>query len=238
MHTPTMAAAAAQELSLPRRLVAEALGTGFLLTAVVGSGILGQRLAGGNTAIALLVNALATAAALFALIEWFAPVSGAHFNPVVTAALAVRGDISRRAAIAYVPAQVWGAVTGVAVADLMFGEPVWSWSTSPRHGGAQLLGEFVSTFGLVGAVWVCSRTRPSKVAGVVATYIGAAFWFTPTDFANPAVTVARALTNTFSGIRPADVPGFVLAEIIGVTAAVVLFGWLLPVSPDTERSRE
>ena len=219
---------AIQVLSLPRRLVAEALGTGFLLAAVVGSGILGQRLAGGNTAIALLANALATAAVLFALIQWLAPVSGAHLNPMVTAVMAVRGDVSRRIAATYVPVQMLGAVIGAAGADVMFGEPVFSLSTHARHGTAQLFGEFVSTFGLVGAVWVCSRTRPSSVAGVAAAYVGGAFWFTPTGFANPAVTVARALTNTFSGIRPVDVPGFVAAEIAGAAVAVVVFGWLLP----------
>lgn len=225
---------AALRLSLPRRLVAEALGTGFLLTAIVGSGILGERLDGGNTAIAVLVNALVTAAALFALIEWFAPMSGAHFNPVITAALTVRGDLSPRTALAYVPAQIGGAVGGVAVANLMFGEPIWAWSTRPRHGATQLLGEVVSTFGLVGIVWVCTRTRPTAVAGTVAAYIGGAFWFTPTDFANPAVAVARAMTNTFSGIRPTDVPGFVLAEAAGVTMAILVFGWLLPACPNTE----
>ncbi|RJO73781.1 aquaporin family protein [Nocardia panacis] len=222
-------------MSLPRRLAAEGLGTGFLLAAIVGSGILGERLADGNMAIALLVNALATAAALFTLIEWFAPVSGAHFNPVITAALTVRGDLSARTALAYVPAQMGGAVGGVALAELMFGEPVWSWSTRPRHGATQLLGEVVSTFGLVGVVWVCTRTRPTAVAGIVAAYIGGGFWFTPTDFANPAVTIARAATDTFSGIRPADVPGFVLAEVAGVIVAILVFGWLLPASPSTER---
>ncbi|WP_203236813.1 aquaporin [Nocardia panacis] len=228
-------APAAPRLSLPRRLAAEGLGTGFLLAAIVGSGILGERLADGNMAIALLVNALATAAALFTLIEWFAPVSGAHFNPVITAALTVRGDLSARTALAYVPAQMGGAVGGVALAELMFGEPVWSWSTRPRHGATQLLGEVVSTFGLVGVVWVCTRTRPTAVAGIVAAYIGGGFWFTPTDFANPAVTIARAATDTFSGIRPADVPGFVLAEVAGVIVAILVFGWLLPASPSTER---
>jgi glycerol uptake facilitator-like aquaporin len=215
-------------MSLQRRLVSEALGTSFLLIAVVGSGILGERLAGGNTAVALLANALATGAALFALIEWLAPLSGAHFNPLVTLAMAFRGDITRRAAAAYVPIQLIGAVIGVGVANAMFDAPVFSWSTHPRLGPSQWLGEFVSTFGLVGAVWTCSRMRPSSVAGVVAAYIGGAFWFTPTDFANPAVTLARALTDTFSGIRPSDVPGFIVAEIAGAGAAVAMFRWLLP----------
>lgn len=216
-----------QATLLRRRLAAEALGTGFLLVAVVGSGILGERLAAGNTAVALLANALATGAALFALIEWLAPLSGAHFNPLITLALAFRGDIAGRAAAAYVPAQIIGAVIGVGVANAMFDLPVFSVSSRARSGPAQLLGEFVSTFGLVGAVWTCSRLRPSSVAGVVAAYIGGAFWFTPTDFANPAVSLARALTDSFSGIRPSDVPGFIVAEIAGAVAAVALFRWLL-----------
>jgi glycerol uptake facilitator-like aquaporin len=214
--------------SLARRLVAEALGTGFLLVAVVGSGILGERLAEGNTAVALLANALATGAALFALIEWLAPLSGAHFNPLVTLALAYRGDVTARAAAAYVPVQLMGAVIGVAVANAMFDAPVFSLSSHARSGGSELLSEFVSTFGLVGAVWTCSRLRPASVAGVVAAYIGGAFWFTSTDFANPAVTFARMLTDSFAGIRPMDAPGFVVAEIVGAVVAVVLFQWLLP----------
>jgi glycerol uptake facilitator-like aquaporin len=214
--------------TLGRRLTAEGIGTGFLLIAVVGSGILGERLAGGNTAVALLANALATGAALFALIEWFAPLSGAHFNPLVTLALAFRGDISGRVATAYLPAQVTGAIIGVGIANAMFGEAAFSLSAHARSGPAQFLSEFVATFGLIGAVWACSQMRPSSVAGVVATYIGAGFWFTQTDFANPAVTIARALTDTFSGIRPSDVPGFIIAEIVGATAAVIVFRWLVP----------
>ncbi len=215
-------------ISLSRRLLAEALGTGFLLIAVVGSGILGERLSAGNTAMALLANALATGAALFALIEWFAPLSGAHFNPLITVAMAVRGDISMHAAAAYMPFQVAGAVFGVGVAHLMFDAPLFSLSTHVRSGPSQLLSEFVSTFGLVGIVWTCSLTRPSSVAGAVAAYIGGAFWFTATDFANPAVTIARALTDTFSGIRPSDVAGFLAAEAAGALAAIVVFRWLLP----------
>ncbi len=218
IHTP----------ALPRSLVAEALGTGFLLIAVVGSGILGERLAAGNVAVALLANALATATALFALIQWLAPVSGAHFNPLVTLAMAWRGDIAGRTAAAYLPAQIIGALAGVALANLMFDAPVFAVSTHARHGLPRLVGEFVSTFGLLGVVWTCSRTRPSSVAGVVAAFVGGAFWFTPTDFANSAVTIARALTDTFSGIRPADVPDFLVAEVAGALSAVILFGWLLP----------
>ncbi|QWG16837.1 aquaporin [Bradyrhizobium sediminis] len=215
-------------LPLRRRLVAEAFGTGFLLVAVVGSGILGERLSAGNTAIALLANALATGAALFSLIEWLAPLSGAHFNPLITLAMAIRGDISRRAAMAYIPIQIAGAVIGVGVAHLMFDVPVFSLSRHVRSGPSQLLSEFVSTFGLVGIVWTCSLTRPSSVAGAVAAYIGGAFWFTATDFANPAVTIARALTDTFAGIRPSDVAGFVAAESAGALAAIAVFRWLLP----------
>jgi glycerol uptake facilitator-like aquaporin len=223
--------------TLSRRLAAEALGTGFLLIAVVGSGILGERLSGNSVGLALLVNALATAAALFALIEWLAPLSGAHFNPLVSLAMAMRGDIAVRTAAAYVPAQIAGAVAGVAIANLMFDAPVFSFSTHARSSALQWLGEFVSTFGLLGAVLTCSRLRPSSMAGVVAAYVGGAFWFTPTDFANPAVTLARALTDTFSGIRPSDLPGFVVAEIAGTGAAIVLFRWLLPsgIAPRPDR---
>jgi glycerol uptake facilitator-like aquaporin len=218
----------AQRITLHRRLAAETIGTALLLTAVVGSGILGARLAAGNTAIALLANALATGAALYALIEWLAPVSGAHFNPLITGAMAFRGDIAGRDAAAYIALQMIGAVIGVAVANAMFDVPLFSLSNHIRSGPSQLLSEFVSTFGLVGMVWICSRMRPSSMAGVVAAYIGGAFWFTATDFANPAVAVARALTDTFSGIRPSDVPGFIIAEIAGAVAAVAVFQWLLP----------
>jgi glycerol uptake facilitator-like aquaporin len=222
---------ASRPASLPRRLVAEGLGTGFLLVAVVGSGILGDRLSAGNTALALLANALATAAALYALIEWFAPISGAHFNPLVTLALVHRGEMTTSAGAAYVLTQMISAILGVGIADAMFDQPIWSLSIHERHGSSQLLSEFVSTFGLVGLVWTCSRIRPSSVAGVVAAYIGGAFWFTATDFANPAVTCARALTNTFSGIRSVDVPGFIAAEIAGAIAAIVIFSWLLGPRP-------
>jgi glycerol uptake facilitator-like aquaporin len=213
---------------LGRRLAAEMLGTGFLLIAVVGSGIAGERLAAGNTALVVLAGASATGAALFALIEWLAPLSGAHFNPLVTLALLFRGDITGRVAAAYVPIQLLGAVIGVGVADAMFEVPVFSLSAQARSGPSQMLGEFVSTFGLVGAVWMCSRTRPSSLAGVVAAYVFGTFWFTPTGFANPAVTVARAFTDTFSGIRPTDVPAFIAGQCAGMVAAVAVFRWLLP----------
>jgi glycerol uptake facilitator-like aquaporin len=216
--------------SLRRRLAVEAIGTAFLLIAIVGSGILGERLAGGDVAVALLANALATGAALYALVEWLAPLSGAHFNPLVTLAMGFRGDVTAKMAAAYVPTQVAGAIVGVVVANAMFDAPALSLSTHARSGSSQLLSEFVATFGLIGAVWTCSRLRPSSVAGVVAAYIGGGFWFSATDFANPAVTIARALTDTFSGIRLSDVPGFITAEIAGAVAAVVVFQWLVPQS--------
>src|SRR5579859_2089195 len=215
-------------VSLPRRLSAEALGTTFLLIAVVGSGILGERLSGSNAGLALLANALATAAALYALIAWLSPLSGAHFNPLVTAMLAFRGDMSGSTATVYGIAQIIGAIVGVGVADAMFDQPPFSISTHVRSSHGQWLSEFVSTFGLIGAVWTCTRFRPSAVAGVVAAYIGGAFWFTATDFANPAVTIARTLTDSFAGIRPVDVPAFIVAEILGAIAAVALFRWLVP----------
>lgn len=196
--------------------------------AVVGSGILGERLAQGNTAVALLANSLATAAALFALIEWFGPLSGAHFNPLVTAMLVIRGDVSPRAGLAYVPAQLIGALAGVGVANAMFAAPVFSISVNDRSGFPNMLSEFVSTFGLLGAVWICSRLRPGSVFGVVAAYIGGAFWFTATDFANPAVTIARAFTNSFAGIRLQDVVGFITAEFLGAAVSIIVFRWLLP----------
>lgn len=214
--------------SLAQSLVAEALGTAFLLIAIVGSGILGERLGAGNVALALLANALATGAALYALIVWLAPLSGAHFNPLVTLVLALRGDIAPRVAAFYVPTQLAGALAGVAVADAMFDVPLYALSSHLRSGPSQWLSEFLVTFGLIGMVWTCSRLRPSALAGVVATYIGGGFWFTATDFANPAVALARALTDTFSGIRPVDVPGFLAAELLGALTAVSLFRWLVP----------
>lgn len=216
------------DFSLSHRLVAEGIGTCFLLMAVVGSGILGVRLAEGNTAVALIANSLATAAALYALIEWLGPLSGAHFNPLVTAALVIRGDLAVRTGAAYVPVQLVGALIGVGLANAMFAAPVFSFSVNDRSGFSNLLSEFVSTFGLLGAVWICSRLRPGSVAGVVAAYIGGAFWFTATDFANPAVTIARVFTDSFAGIRPQDVLGFITAEVLGAAVAIVVFRWLLP----------
>lgn len=209
-----------------RKLVAEALGTAMLLIAVVGSGILGERLAGGNIAIALLAASLTTAAMLFALIQWLGPLSGAHFNPVVSIAMAVRGDISLRSAAAYGCAQLAGGIVGVGIANFIFEFPVYFLSTNTRGGAPQLLSEFVCTFGLIGAVWISSQIRPDSVAGIVACYVGGTFWFSPTGFANPAVTVARAFTDTFSGIRIVDVPEFIVAQLAGTLAAVLFFRWL------------
>jgi glycerol uptake facilitator-like aquaporin len=216
--------------TLLRRAVSEAVGTAFLLAAVVGSGIMGERLAGGNVALALLANTLATGAALVALILAFGPVSGAHFNPAVTLAAAAERGLPWREVPHYAAAQTIGAVTGVAIANLMFELPAFSISQHQRGGSAQLLSECVATFGLLSVIWGCSRLR-SSVAGAfaVGAYITAAYWFTAsTSFANPAVTVARCLTDTFAGIRPADVPGFVVAELLGAAAATILFRWLVP----------
>jgi glycerol uptake facilitator-like aquaporin len=215
---------------LSRRLAAEAIGTAFLLAAIVGSGIMGERLAGGNTAIALLANSLATAGALYVLIEWFGPISGAHFNPAVTVVMAVRGDIGWPLVPAYAAVQMVSAIAGVAIANLMFELPIVSWSQHVRTGPAQWLSELVATFGLLGVIWVCSRTKPSAVGASVACYIGGAYWFTAsTSFANPAVTFARALTNTFAGIRPIDVPEFLVSQAVGAALAVTIFGWMMPV---------
>jgi glycerol uptake facilitator-like aquaporin len=212
-----------------RRLAAEFLGTLFLLAAVVGSGIMGERLAGGNLAIALLANTLATGAALIAIILAFGPVSGAHLNPAVTLADAWLGGLAWRGVPGYLAAQVAGAVAGVAAADTMFGLPVYSISTHIRSGAAQAFSEFVATFGLLSVIWGCARSRPTAMPYAVGGYITAAYWFTAsTSFANPAVTLARALTNTFAGVRPIDVPAFVVAQAAGAFCATALFRWLVP----------
>jgi glycerol uptake facilitator-like aquaporin len=220
--------------TLPRRLVAEGLGTALLLAAVVGSGIMGERLAGGNTAIALLANTLATGAALVALILTFGAISGAHFNPAVSFADASQGGLSWGDAGAYALVQCGGGLLGVAAADIMFGEPVYSWSRHVRSGFPQVFSEGVATFGLLAVIWGCSRRRAAIVPFAVAAYIVAAYWFTAsTSFANPAVTLARAFTDTFAGIRGADVPGFVAGQAIGAAAATALFRWLVPALPET-----
>jgi glycerol uptake facilitator-like aquaporin len=214
-------------MSLTRRLTAEFVGTLFLLTAIVGSGIMGDRLSSGNIAIALLANSIATGAALMALILAFGPISGAHFNPVVTLADAWQGDTVWRDVPFYIAAQIGGAFAGVALAHLMFGETLFLASSHVRSGAAQLLSEFIATFGLMAVIWGCGRPRPLAVPYAVGAYIAAAYWFTSsTSFANPAVTLARAMTNTFAGIRPLDVPGFILFQIAGAFAASLLFRWL------------
>jgi len=215
--------------SLARRVVAEFAGTLFLLAAIVGSGIMGARLAPGNAALILLVNSTATGAALIAIILAFGPVSGAHLNPAVTLADAWQRGLPWRETPAYLLAQFAGAFAGVAAAHLMFGLPVFAASTHARAGAAQLFSEFLATFGLMAVIWGCARRRPSAVPYAVGTYIAAAYWFTSsTSFANPAVTLARSATNTFTGIRPADVPGFLVAQLAGACAATLLFQWLTP----------
>ena len=219
---------------LNRRVVAEAVGTGMLLAAVVGSGIMADRLSGGNQAIALLANTIATGAALVALILTFGPISGAHFNPAVTLADASQGGVSWTEVPAYVLAQLGGGVLGVWVAHAMFQQRMFMLSLHPRSGPAQMFSEFVATFGLLAVIWSCSRRRSSAVPFAVAAYITAAYWFTAsTSFANPAVTIARALSDTFAGIRPADVPGFVVAQLAGAFVATLLFRWLVPALPET-----
>jgi len=212
-----------------RALVAELVGTALLLAAVVGSGIMGERLAGGNVAVALLANTLATGAALVALILTFGAISGAHFNPVVSFADASQGGLTWTQATAYSVAQCLGAVAGVAAADYMFGEPVFAWSRHVRAGLPQAFSEGVATFGLLAVIWGCSRRRAAAVPFAVGAYITAAYWFTAsTSFANPAVTIARSMTDTFAGIRPADVPPFIAAQVVGGALATALFGWLVP----------
>jgi len=211
---------------LPKRLVAEAIGTAMLLTAIVGSGIMGERLAAGNVAIALLANSIATGGALVALILTFGPISGAHFNPAITVAAAWQRGISWHEVPAYVVTQIAGAFAGVGIAHLMFGLPLFFASRHARNGNAQVFSEFVATFGLLTVIWGSARFR-STATFVVAAYITAAYWFTAsTSFANPAVTLARSATDTFAGIRPLDVPAFIVAQIAGAGAATVLLRWL------------
>ena len=215
--------------SLSRRLVAEFVGTGFLVASIVGSGIMAERLANGNVALALLANTIATGAALVALILTFGPISGAHFNPAVTLADAMEGGLPWSQGSLYVIVQILGGVAGTVAAHLMFGLPAVSISRHVRSGGRQLLSEFVATFGLLSVIWGSSRVRSSVVPFAVGAYITAAYWFTSsTSFANPAVTIARSLSDTFAGIRPADIPLFILAQVFGALAATLLFRWLAP----------
>jgi glycerol uptake facilitator-like aquaporin len=218
--------------SLSRRLAAEALGTALLLAVVVGSGIMGQRLSGGNDALALLGNTLATGAALVVLITVFGPISGAHFNPLVTALMAVRREITPSAAALYVVVQVVGAILGVWIAHAMFAEPILQVSTKLRAGPAQAFAEAVASFGLIATILGVSRFRPEAVATAVGLYITAAYWFTAsTSFANPAVTLARSLSESFAGIAPASVPGFLLGQVAGTVIAALVFAWLLNEKP-------
>ena len=213
---------------LTRRLTAEALGTFILVMAVIGSGIMAANLAGGNGAIALLCNTLATGAVLFVIITIFAPISGAHFNPAVSLVMLLRGDLDRRTTLAYVVVQIVGGCLGAVAAHLMFGLDLLQLGSTARTGLGQWAGEFIATFGLIAAILGCIRFRPDAVAAAVGLYITSAYWFTAsTSFANPAVTIARSLSDTFTGIAPGDVPGFIVAEFLGALAAAWLFAWLL-----------
>ncbi len=214
-------------MTLSRRLAAEALGSALLLAIVIGSGIMGERLAGGNVAIALLGNTIATGAGLVVLIHIFGPVSGAHFNPAVTLAMLLRRAIDPRTAALYVVAQVIGAVLGVWLAHAMFAESLWQVSGKLRDGPAQGLAESVATFGLIGTILGTERARPDFTPVAVGLYIVSAYWFTAsTSFANPAVTVARSLSDSFAGIAPSSVPLFIASQLVGAVLAVALFGWL------------
>lgn len=217
------------KISLSRRLAAEFLGTLLLVAAVVGSGIMAERLSGGNVALALLANTIATGAALVALILAFGPISGAHFNPAVTIADGLEGGITWREASQYIYVQIIGGIAGTLTAHLMFGLPLISISHHVRSGPSQIFSEFVATFGLLCVIWGCSRHRSNAVPFAVGSYIVAAYWFTAsTSFANPAVAIARSISDTFSGIRPIDVPFFALAQIAGALTATFLFRWLVP----------
>lgn len=216
------------QTSLTKRAAAESIGTALLLTAIVGSGIMGDRLAGGNTAIALLANAIATGAALCALILALGPVSGAHFNPAVTLADACLGGLPWPEVPAYLGAQIAGGFAGVAAANTMFEYPVFFASGHVRTGSAQWFSEFIGAFGLIMVILACAKNRPAAVACAVGAYVAAAYWFTAsTSFANPAVTLARTVSDTFSGIRPQDAPAFIAAQIVGAACATALFRWML-----------
>lgn len=219
-----------------RKLVAEGLGTAFLLIAVVGSGIMGERLANGNTAIALLANSIATGAALVALILTFGSISGAHFNPLVTLMMAFQRVLPWREVLGYVLVQTLGAFAGVGVANLIFGHPVFFASQHSREGLDLLGSEFVATFGLLATIWGCSRNRPEMTPFAVGAYIAGAYWFTSsTSFANPAVTLARAATDTFAGIKPLDVPGFLAAQLLGAVMCIAVFRWLMSSSANSNK---
>jgi glycerol uptake facilitator-like aquaporin len=206
--------------------------------AVVGSGIMAERLAAGNVALALLANSIATGAALIALILALGPISGAHFNPVVTLADAMQGGIAWREVPGYITAQIAGAFAGVAAAHAMFGLPAFFASHHARSGNGLLFSEFIATFGLLAVIWGCARVRSAAVAFAVGAYITAAYWFTSsTSFANPAVTLARAASDTFAGIRPVDAPGFMVAQLAGAVAAALCFRWLAPPQPSMAKAK-
>jgi len=225
------------KINLVRRATAEAVGTAMLLAAVVGSGVMGERLSGGNVAVALLANSLATGAALVALILTFGSISGAHFNPVISLVDDWQGGLAWRDVPIYVLAQIVGAFGGMVTAHLMFGLSLLSASRNVRTGGTQVFSEFIATFGLLVVIWGCVRFHNEAVAYAVAAYITAAYWFTAsTSFANPAVTLARSMSDTFVGIRPADVPGFIIAQLAGATAATILFRWLGSFTPQSADS--
>ena len=216
---------------IARRLVAEGLGSAFLLAAVVGSGIMGERLCGGNVAIALLANTLATGAALVVLIAIFGPISGAHFNPAVSLAFAWRGELPWSVAAGFIAAQIAGAIAGVWAAHLMFELPVWQFSITARTGRGQWMAEAVATFGLLLTIFGCAARTPAAVPYAVGLYITSAYWFTAsTSFANPAVTIARSLSDTFAGIAPSGVMGFVAAQLAGMGVAILVGRWLWGVS--------
>lgn len=224
------------EQPLPKRATAEFIGTAFLVATVIGSGIMAERLAAGNIALALLANTTATGAVLVALILAFGKVSGAHLNPAVSVADALEGGLLWREVPAYLAAQFVGGIFGTAIAHLMFGLPVFSISQHARSGGAQVFSEFIATFGLLAVIWGSSRLRTTTVPFAVGAYITAAYWFTAsTSFANPAVTLARCLSDTFAGIRPADVPLFVVAQLCGAVIVTLLFRWLVPTLPSTAK---
>ncbi len=217
------------QASLDKRAVAEALGTALLVATVVGSGIMGERLSAGNAAIALLANSIATGVVLMAILSTFGPISGAHLNPAVSLVDAMEGGLAWSDAGVYVAAQCVGAIAGAMSAHGMFGYPLLSVSSHVRSGGPQAFSEFIATFGLLTVVWGCSRSRPHIVPIAVGAYITGAYWFTgSTSFANPAVTIGRSLSDTFSGIRPTDVPAFLVAQAAGAVAATLLFRWLAP----------
>jgi glycerol uptake facilitator-like aquaporin len=226
------------KFNLRARFTAEFLGTAFLVAAVIGSGIMGERLAGGNVAIALLANTIATGAALLALILAFGPISGAHFNPAVTLADALEHGIPWSEVPAYIAAQCAGGILGAVIAHLMFGLRWYSLSSHSRQGWALVFSEFVATFGLLSVIWGCSRLRSGAVPVAVASYITAAYWFTAsTSFANPAVTIARSFSDTFAGIRPFDVPWFITAQLAGALCATLLFRWLIPhLAPSVQKT--